>query len=205
MSSSRADGCMTGGCGPGPGNQPPCDGSYASSIGVTLQGVVDGARKMVHEMGLRRDRVFLVWQRQNEITRRWEEFRRVELMPVKVTGVDDVAVYIAEGGLANDGEITVSEVSPAQVSMRMLAGEIDGGDWPDDSEREFFFEIQRYARCAGDDPEHRLRFTRASQIDASKPFGLTFKLMAQHARRRPDGRDGGVKKVRRRADVKLTT
>lgn len=202
-SSSPAD-CGAGGCGPGPGNVPPCEGSYSSSLGVTLQGVVDMGRKVVHDLGFRRERVFLVWQKQDATTRRWEEHTRIELMPVKVEGLTDVAKYVGEGGLASDGEITVSEVSPAQVSIRTLMGEIQGDDWPDRSDREFFFEIQLFQRCAGDDPEHRLRFTMASAVEP-KTFGYEFKLIAQHARRKPNGKDAGLKNLLSRRDVKIST
>lgn len=199
-----AGACGSGGCGPSDGNAPLCDGLFAGSLGVALQAAIDVGRRIPHELGLRRERVFLVWQQQDPRTKRWVEFRRIELVPVKVDRLDEVDRVVGDNGMQWDGTIDVSEVSPAQVSIATLQGKIDGEPWADESGREFFYEVQRYKRCAGDRDEPRLRFTPSGEV-AQEDFGYMFSLLAQHNPRTPEGRDQGLAETRRRVDVKVTT
>lgn len=198
------DPCGSGVCGPSDGNKPLCEGALSRSIGVRLQPAVDRARRIAHSLGLRRERVFIVWQEQHARTREWAEAARLELMPVKVEWIERIDKVLGENGLVWSGEVLLSEVSPSQVSIATLQGKRDGVDWADRSTREVFFEIIRYQRCASDPPEQRLRFTPASEVEAP-PFEYRFRLLAQHLPRTPEGKDAGLTKPRRRGDFVVTT
>ena len=191
------------GCGPTSANALPCE-PMIGSLGVRLQGAVDRARRLPQALGLRRERVYLVWQRQDEQTRAWKEHQRIELVPVKVSGLSKIDKALGDGGLRSDGEVTLTEVSPAQVSIRTLQGWIGDEDWPNASEREFFFEIERGRRCEGDGEEPRMRFTLASEIEA-QPFGYKFRLLTQHVPRGDGGIDMSVEKIAKRRDYTLRT
>ena len=52
-------------------------------------------------------------------------------------------------GMRGDGEITLTEVSPAQVDGRELFGEVPELDYHLDPDVEFFYEVAPRARCAG--------------------------------------------------------
>lgn len=191
------------GCGPSGANDLPCE-PMVGSIGVRLQGIIDRARRLPQAMGLRRERVFLVWQKQHEVTRVWQEHLRIELVPVKVAGLSKIDKALGDGGLRSDGEVTLTEVSPAQVSIRQLQGWIGDEDWPNTSEREFFYEIVRGRRCAGDDEEPRLRFTLSSEVE-SMAYGYKFRLLTQHVPRGDGGVDRSVEKIAARRDYTLRT
>ncbi len=147
-------------CAPGPGNMPVPDECYQQSPLVCLQGTVDEARRVLHQAGFRPYRVFLVWQ-ERDARQRYRDVRRVELMPVEISDISAMSWRSAPVGTHADGTVTLTQVSPAQVSEDDLRGRWQGGDPPDGMM--FFYEVRRIGRCAGEgeriDP---LRFTLAS-------------------------------------------
>ena len=147
-------------CAPGPANVPLTDDQLHGSLGVCLQPAVDEARKIVHDLGLRGYRVYLVWQRRNA-QQRFEVFRRVELHPVLVSSLAGVNWESSASGMRGEGEITLSEISPAQVDGRELFGEIPELNYILDPDIEFFYEVVPRARCTGQ-TVHPGRFTPSS-------------------------------------------
>jgi len=131
---------------------------YQCSPGVTLQAGVDRARRISHTLGFRPYRVWLVWQERDR-KRKFNEVCRVELVPVRVIALDAVDLDLSQGGLQPDGGVSLREISPLQVTEDTLRGYLDGALWgADDPDREFFYEIQRHPRCAGEDEPRRRRF-----------------------------------------------
>jgi hypothetical protein len=110
--------------------------------------MVDSARRQVHVLGFRAWRVFLVWTRRNR-TQVFEEIKRIELMPVKVSQLDDVSLDLDPSGLATRGSIHLSEISPVQVNELTLRGFINGALPRDDEE--FVYEVRRIPRCASEE------------------------------------------------------
>jgi len=198
-------GCGDDGCGPGEGNAPVSSSMRCGpAVAVSMQPAVDRMRRLAHTMGFVRERVFLVWQEQDQKSRRWREVERLELMPVRVLGLDKLNKVLSENGTIEGGEVTVHGVSPAQVTIAMLQGRRDGKAWADSSSREFFFEVERTERCEGDRPEPRLRFALAGEV-AAPPLEYRFRLVAQQKPRRDDGRDAGLLQPGRLADVMITS
>lgn len=152
-------------CGEGPGNAPVSEATYQCSLGVRLQGVIDRARRKVHELGFRPYRVSLVWQQFNRAKNEWQEVDRVELVPCRVVAKDAVSRDVGEGGVIFDGSLVIDQISPKQVTERQLEGWRGGEAWPaTSSEREFFYEVQAMRRCPGDPEMPRRRFTIDSQV-----------------------------------------
>lgn len=146
-------------CGPGPENVPNTDGDLVGSLGVCLQTAVDGARGIVHDLGLRGYRVWLVWRKRDR-KQRAEELRRVELFPVLVSSTAAIDWESSFSGMRASGDIVLTEISPAQVSGRELFGYID--DRTRDPDVEFFYEVERRERCPSDPNSVPGRFTPAS-------------------------------------------
>lgn len=137
-------------CAPGPGNLPVADSAYLCSLGVQLQATVDSARRISHELGLRPYRVVLIWATR-DARQRFQVVRELELMPVQVSPVDDLAWDLQTAGRQVNGDLILSEISPAQVSKEDLLGYLDGQPVPDGTE--FWVEVTQRTVCAGD-PEH---------------------------------------------------
>lgn len=146
-------------CAPGPENVPNTDDDLVGSLGVCLQSAVDGARGIVHDLGLRGYRVWLVWRKRNR-QQRAEEIRRVELFPVLVSSTAALDWESSASGMQASGDLVVTEISPAQVSGRELFGYID--DRARDPDVEFFYEIERRERCPTEPNTVPGRFTPAS-------------------------------------------
>lgn len=151
-----------GNCEPGPGNAPVEDCEYQCSPGVDLQPVVDEARRVQHELGMRPYRVFLVWQ-QRDVQRVWQEVARIELMPVRVSDLSDVDLDLTRAGIAPSGALVLREVSPQQVDEQTLRGWRDGAQWATTDSREFFYEVVMHERCPGGTKARRQRYTIATQ------------------------------------------
>lgn len=161
---SSSDPCGGNPCEPGLGNAPICEDDYMCSLGVQLQPVIDSARRIAHELGLRPYVVQLVWQQRKKQTREWSAVRTLQLTPVRVPDLDTLSIVLGQVGQYQDGKINVTEVSPAQVGEHDLLGYLDGKPWASDdaNDREFFFEIYMMRRCPGDPEPQRYRFTVAS-------------------------------------------
>ncbi|MAF27871.1 MAG: hypothetical protein CL819_01325 [Croceicoccus sp.] len=190
-------------CAPGSANVPTPDDALRGSLGTCLQPAVDEARAIVHDLGLRGYRVWLVWQRRNN-RQRFEELKRIELMPVLVSSTADVDWESTVSGMADAGEITLTEISPAQTNGRELFGEVAEFDYHLDPDIEFFYEISVRARCPGDTAEIQPgRYTPSSlpYYDAEN-FQWTITLVDQEgARTQPpplglDDRDGAYQPER---------
>lgn len=158
-----------GGCTTGPGNVPVSDVDYRSSFAVCAQPIVDEARRVVHELGLRPYRVFLTWIRRNARQRYTDAdvVRKIELMPVKVGPFDGVRWELSPVGMYDDGLVQLTQVSPSQVDDRTLLGKLDGDDPPPDVE--FFYEVERIGRCPDEDVQPG-RYTPAAvpYLDAER-------------------------------------
>lgn len=144
-------------CGPGPGEQqlpgnaPVSDEAYRCSIGVQLQGAIDQGRRVVHTLGLRPYRVFLVWQQRGR-DRIWQCVCELELVPVRIVALDNVDLELSSAGLQPEGMIALREVSPAQVTEDDLRGYFRGELWGKDTiDREFFYEVRLHERCRPED------------------------------------------------------
>lgn len=176
-----------GPCGPiGPGNQPIYDCEYQASPGATLQGLIDIGRRVAHEVGFRAYRVWLVWV-ERDATQRYVERKRIELMPIKVSSLASVDVVLDPTGLRPDGQVTLTNISPVQVDEGDLRGYLDGAPLP--SGWDFFYEVRRYPRCAGEQPLPR-RFTIASLPHWDAPgFQYVVRIVDQEVPRSVSGAD----------------
>lgn len=146
------------------GNVPVTDAEYQCSIGTQLQPTLDIARRVVHTLGLRPYQVFLVWQQRTR-QRTWEEFRRCEVMPVRVSNPEGIELSSTVWGEDIQGGYTLEEVSPLQLDEDAVKGYINGVDWAEKStEREFFYEIILHQRCPGAPlTPRRRRFTLSGE------------------------------------------
>jgi len=160
---------------------------YQRSIGVTIQSSIDAARRLIHELGFRPYRVYLVWTRRDR-RQIFQEFRRKELMPVTVSPLDAVDRELRQIGLDEVGSIRLTRVSPNQTTDYELRGQIIQGQdlGPDE---QFFYEVVRIPRFAGETPE-RERFNIGSvpYYNAVK-FEWELEIHSQHANRSPEGQD----------------
>lgn len=175
-----------------PGNQPVTPEQYRCSIGVTLQPVIDGARRIAHEKGFRPYRVFLVWQiRQRDRT--FVEHCRVELMPVRVMTLESLDLTAEVWGQELGGQISLREISPQQVTEDVLRGFIDGVNWAEKStEREFFYEIEMHARCAGHVPRKRRFIPSGPPFFRAGEYAFRMSLTEQKVSRSRTGVDQTV-------------
>lgn len=171
-------------CAPGPANVPNTDEDLRGSLGVCLQAAVDEARSVVHDLGLRGYRVFLVWQRRDS-NQRFQEINRKELFPVQVSSLAGVAYESSPSGMQPEGDVVLTELSPAQTNTRELLGRVPDLNYHLDPDIEFFYEVTPRARCVGDNPVPG-RFTPASlpYYDAEN-FQITINLVDQEAPRTP--------------------
>lgn len=128
-----------------PAASDPCgDDLYEESLGVELQCDIDEARREgYHVTGLRPYRVFLTWRRRNRNlppNRSYQVIKRIELMPVNLVSLDGTDLELTSVGLDALGGITLTQISPGQVSDDDLRGKLDGRDLKA-SEEEFFYEV----------------------------------------------------------------
>lgn len=137
-------------CAPGPGNLPVSDSAYQNSLGVCLQDVVDQARHIQHELGLRPYRVTVLWLRRDRQQRFSEVVRSLELVPVQISSLASVDRPLGPSGANVEGEILLTEISPTQADYDTLLGKLEGEDPPDDVS--FFYEIQQMPRCSSSTP-----------------------------------------------------
>lgn len=133
-------------------------------LGVQLQPTVDGARRLLHEQGLRPYRVFLVWQ-EREHGREWQTVRELELVPVKAIGMHEIELTVTPVGTLPTGPVKLREISLQQVDEDTLRGALDGEPW-DGPDREFFYEVRLHRRCASDPEPRRRRFVIAGEPEA---------------------------------------
>lgn len=195
-------------CGPGPGeeqlpgNLPVEDEAYRCSLGVSLQGALDRARRIPHTLGLRPYRVFLVWQ-QRDRDREWRTAVEMELIPVRLAALDSVDLSLSQAGLQPDGGINLTEVSPSQVTEDDLRGFLNGELWGSDTiDRQFFYEVRLHERCvSGDGVDSRILpkgTKRRRFIPGSEPYfdGASHQfrvgLVDQEIARDRDGKDATI-------------
>ena len=195
-SSSLQPGCQPGGPSPFvdptyPNTQP--TSTLACTLLGSLQGVIDGARRIAHDVGARAYRVRLVWQQRSGVTGTWAEAYSIELVPVRVdVGRESFSDEVA--GQVPTGPITIREVSPIQVDDLTLHGYLQGKDWSqDDPSREFFFELQQIRRCATDPETERYRYV-LDGVPELRPDRHEWKirLLPQFGRRTRAGQDSTV-------------
>lgn len=188
-STCQASLCDDGSCPlcPDEANAPIDEETYLNSIGVELQCDVDDAiREGYHVTGLRPYRVFLVWRKRGR-DQIFDIIRSIELMPVRLEAMDSTDLELMPLGLNAEGGITLTEISPRQVSELDLRGKIDGKDLPHDTE--FFYEVRK--RPFPGQPEHPPR----RYILASEPhhdaesFEFVVNLQHQKFPTSPAGED----------------
>jgi hypothetical protein len=193
---SAQPGCTPGGPTPVtpatyPNTQP--TSTLACTLLGGLQGVVDGARRIVHEVGARAYRVRLVWQERDGVTGLLREVYSLELVPVRVdVGREQFSDEVA--GQVPGGAITLREVSPIQVDELTLRGYLQGENWSQDNPaREFFFELEQIKRCAGDPAVERYRYVLDGVPELLPDrFEWRVRLLAQFGRRTRAGQDSTV-------------
>lgn len=177
------------GCGATPAGNAPV-WSIDCSFAVGLQGVVDQVRRLKTTLGVTSYRVWLVWEEQGD-DGKYHDVRRVELQPVEVRGLDEVALNVGPGGMQPEGQIELRHVSPAQVRQDALLGRLDGKPWNGDRQR-FFYEVAVRDQCPGGAEPSRFRFAPAAVPELSRgrdPFGWTVKLTSQMPARGRHGED----------------
>lgn len=195
--SALPPGCTPGGPTPiGPASYPNTQplGSLACTVlGGGLQGVIDGARRIAHEIGARPYRVRMIWQERNSVTGLWSEVYAREIVPVRVdVGREQFTAEVA--GQVPGGQITLREVSPIQVDELTLRGYLQGQPWSQDNpSREFFFELQQLPRCSTDPTPERYRYVLDGVPELmTDRFEWKVRLLAQFGRRTRDGQDSTV-------------
>lgn len=173
-----------------PGQMPVTTAQYQCSFGVRVQPVIDRGRRLVHSLGLRPYRVFLVWA-ERQIDRTFRQHHICELMPVKLLTMDSVELTGSEWGENLIGGVALDDISPMQVTEDNLRGYLDGEDWASkSSEREFYYEIQMHARCAGQLTPRRRRFRQATEpYFNGEQFKFQISLVEQEIPRSRDGVD----------------
>lgn len=188
--------CGPGPCGPTAANAPISDSAYQCSLGVSLQAQIDMARRQTHLLGLRPYRVSLVWQERNRIKGEWIEVHRIELMPVRVRTMEDLALEVGPAGNFFSGPLKLDEVSLQQVDEATLRGYRGGEPWAGGhSEREFFYEVQMRRRCAGDPEPMRHRFTLGGAVHCDgESFEYVLRLVPQIVQRGPGPDDRSIEK-----------
>jgi hypothetical protein len=169
----------------------PCgDESYEESIGVELQCDIDEARREgYHVTGLRPYRVFLTWRRRNRNlppNRPYQVIKRVELMPVNLVALDGTDLELTSVGLDAVGGITLTQISPDQVSDNDLRGKLDGRDL-NASEEEFFYEVVHRTFPGQTEPPRRRYILVSEPHHDGIGFMYTVNLRAQAA---DVGKDG---------------
>lgn len=170
-----------------PQNSPIGEDPYHCSLGVTFQPTMDRVRRIVHEMGLRPYRVFLVW-RERDQNRNWIETCKGELMPVELVHLNNMQVVTEVWGSDLSGGVMLRKISPQQVTHDILRGFMQNEDWAGENEdREFFYEIQLMTRCEGQLSNRPFRFYPATEptFDAES-YQFMINLDEQKGRR---GRD----------------
>lgn len=122
--------------------------TFETSVGVDVQCAVDEARREgFHLTGLRPYRVFLVWRRRRRDTDGDHDvILRKELVPVNVVAIDGTDLELTVVGLDAIGPLTLTQISPGQVSDDELRGKLEVSPGVirnlDPTEEEFFYEIQ---------------------------------------------------------------
>lgn len=190
------DPCSPGPCGPTPANCPVVE-PYACTIGAGVQFAVDAANRMLAGLGMRPYQVFLVWQTRDRLSRTWKEAHRMQMMPVNVLGLEDLALTLGENGLYKEGVVELLEVSPQQFPDEgTLVGYRSGENWAQaDNDREFFYEVVHVRRCPGDPEPVRHRFTPAAPpFHDAEGFQWRIKLKPQAVERAGDGEDRSLVK-----------
>lgn len=167
--------------------------SIKCSLGVALQGVIDPIRRLKTELGFTPYRVWLVWEEQGD-DGHYRDVRRVELQPVEVEKLDEVALTVGPGGSQPEGQIRLVRISPRQVRQDALLGRLDGRPWNGDRQR-FFYDVVARDQCAGAAEPTRFRFAPAAVpvLSRSKsPIGWSIKLTSQMPARGRHGEDRTV-------------
>lgn len=178
-------------------NAPVDEATYLESLGVDLQCDIDDAlREGYHVTGLRPYRVWLVWRKRGR-DYRWDVVREIELMPVKVEALDATDLELLSMGLSPEGPLTLTQISPRQVSELDLRGKWNGSDLPENYE--FFYRIVK--RPFPGQPTHPPR--RYILVTEPHHDGEQFQYVVNlRAQKVPDDLDGedqqfGTPKVRR--------
>jgi len=156
----------------------------------------------VHELGLRPYRVRLVWQVQSPVTGEWGSAEadgglELELLPVLVKGIGGLDMVVEQAGRTDQGILSLSEISPAQVDEQTLLGWRDGSDWlAGNPRREFFYEVQQVSRgtgCSGDPAPKRRRMIPAGAPElVATSFEWRVRLVDQFGSRSAAGQDQTV-------------
>lgn len=146
-------------CAAGPGNQPLSDEEFQCSLGVTLQPAIDEGRRLGHEFGVRPYKVFIVWEQRTR-QRGFQEFCRLELMPVRIELPWEWNLELLTSGILHSGMLVLKDVSPAQVNEDILQGYLENVAWGNrDSDRKYFYEVVLHKRCFDDQLTRRRKFT----------------------------------------------
>jgi hypothetical protein len=182
-------------CAPGPGNEPITDAEYQGSSAVCLQATIDAARRQSHLLGFRPYRVKLVWVKRDNSQRFTQVLREIELVPVLISTLTGQAWQATTlGADEGPGDLSISEISPAQVNDLDLLGKINGSDV--DYDVDFFYEIQQIPRCAGDNPRP-YRFVPSSLPHYSaEDYQWAINVVAQNNARGADGSDNSFQPAR---------
>jgi hypothetical protein len=194
-------------CGPVPEAGPCGDlGSYHDSLGVDLQCDIDDARREgYHTTGLRPYRVFLVWrkrQRDQPPDRAFKVIKRVELVPVNLVALDTTDLELTSVGLDAIGGVSLTQISPGQVSDDDLRGKLDGRDL-NGSEEEFFYEIVHRTFPGQSTPPRRRYILAGEPHHDGEGFQYVVNLRTQAADLGPNGEDQNLPPVhpRRRPEL----
>lgn len=180
------------GCGATPEGNAPVH-SIRCSLALSLQPIVDSVRRLKTSLGFTAYRVWMVWEEQGD-DGVYRDVRRVELQPVEVFKLDEVALTVGPGGLQPEGQIELRHISPSQVRQDALLGRLDGKTWSGDRQR-FFYEVVPRDQCVGGAEPSRFRFAPAAVPVLSRsrdPFGWSIKLTSQMPARGRHGEDRTV-------------
>lgn len=168
------------------------DAAYQVSLGVNIQGVMDNARRVRHVLGLRPYKVFLVWE-QRGADRVFHPVRRIELLPVRISALDDIDLTLTEVGIHSRGSLVMDEISPNQVTEDDLRGRFDGASFNGEGQQ-FYVEVVQQKRRPDDPSPKPQRYITSSQpyYDADR-FWWQVSLQDQEAAPGPGGKDRTVR------------
>jgi hypothetical protein len=161
---------------------------------VQVQPAVDAARHLIHELGLRPYRVFLVHEERDPVDRVWRTVREREVTPVEAVGLHEVELVVTPAGALPVGGVRLRQISPQAFTEDDLRGWLDGEPWASgEYDRQWYYEIRLHERCAGDEAARRRRFMIEGEPEL-KPMSFEWRvrLTAASTARDREGRDATV-------------
>jgi hypothetical protein len=135
--------------------------------------------------------VFLVWRRRRRDIapdRPQRIIKRVELVPVNVVALDATDLELTAVGLDAIGGLTLTQISPRQVSDDDLRGKLDGRDL-EGSEEEFFYEVLHRQLEGQADPPRRRYILASEPHRDGEGFQYVVNLKAQAENVGPNDED----------------